>query len=88
MPSEPPPTITPADSAAPSAPPHPGATRAGRHGRPPRPNALNGPSRHTRETHSEDALEPLRNNPPNEEDPAEQTATTTFTPHTFKTTPE
>ena len=30
----------------------------------------------------------LRNNPPDEEDPPEQTATTTLTPHAFKTTPE
>ena len=35
-----------------------------------------------------DALGRPRNNPPDEEDPPEQTATTTFTPHAFKTTPE
>ena len=36
----------------------------------------------------EDALGRPRNNPPDEEDPPEQTATTTFTLHVFKTTPE
>ena len=35
-----------------------------------------------------DALGRLRNNPPDEEDPPEQTATTTFTLHVFKTAPE
>ena len=35
-----------------------------------------------------DALGRLRNNPPDGEDPPEQTAATTFTPHAFKTTPE
>jgi len=36
----------------------------------------------------EDVLGRLRNNPPDEEDPPEQTATATFTPHAFKTIPE
>ena len=35
-----------------------------------------------------DAPGRLRNNPLDEEDPPEQTVTTTFTPHAFKTTPE
>ena len=39
-------------------------------------------------SHPGDALGRPRNNPPDEEDPPEQTATTTFTPHAFKTTPE
>ena len=34
-----------------------------------------------------DAPGRLRNNPPDEEDPPEQTATATFTPHAFKATP-
>ena len=38
-------------------------------------------------SHPGDALERLRNNPSDEEDPPEQT-TTTLTPHIFKTTPE
>ena len=49
------------------------------------------PSHHARcaiEAKRGDALERLRNNPPDEEDPPEQTITTTFTPHVFKTTPE
>ena len=38
-------------------------------------------------SHPGDALgRHTRNNPPDEEDPPEQTATTTFTPHVFKTT--
>ena len=41
-----------------------------------------------RASHPGDALGRPRNNPPDEEDPPEQTATTTFTPHAFKTTPE
>ena len=39
-------------------------------------------------SHPGDALERLRNNPSDEEDPSEQTTTTTLTPHIFKTTPE
>ena len=39
-------------------------------------------------SHPGDALRRPRNNPPDEENPPEQTATTTFTPHVFKTTPE
>ena len=35
-----------------------------------------------------DAPGRLRNNPSDEEDTSEQTVTTTFTPHAFKTTPE
>ena len=49
------------------------------------------PSHHTGcavEAKRGDALERLRNNPPDEEDPPEQTAATTFTLHVFKTTPE
>ena len=37
---------------------------------------------------SGDALGRPRNNPPDEEDPPEQTATEAFTLHAFKTTPE
>ena len=39
-------------------------------------------------SHPGDALGRPRNNPSDEEDPSEQTATTTSTPHIFKTTPE
>ena len=39
-------------------------------------------------SHPGDAPGRLRNNPPDEKDPPEQTATTTFTLHVFKTTPE
>ena len=63
----------------PAPPAHPEATRAGRHGRPPRPQW-------PLASHPGDALGRPRNNPPDEEDPPEQTATTTFTPHVFKTT--
>ena len=83
-PPGPSPTTAPADSAAARPSTHPEATRAGRHGRPSRPTALNNPVHHTRE----DAPGRLRNNPPDEEDQPEQTATTTLTPHAFKTTPE
>ena len=38
-------------------------------------------------SHPGDALGRPRNNPPDEEDPSEQTVTTTFTLHVFKTTP-
>ena len=65
-------------------PTRPEATRAGHHGRPPHPNALNAPPA----SHPGNALGRPRNNPPDEEDPPEQTATTTFTLHVFKTTPE
>ena len=41
-----------------------------------------------RASHPGDALGRPRSSPPDEEDPPEQTATTTFTPHVFKTTPE
>ena len=84
MPPGPSPTITPADSAAPAPPTHPEAIRTGHHGRPPHPNALNAPPA----SHPGNALGRPRNNPPDEEDPPEQTATTTFTLHVFKTTPE
>ena len=56
-----------------------------------------GPSRPTsaphrpqqpRASHPGDAPGRFRNNPPDEKDPPEQTATTTLTPHAFKTTPE
>ena len=52
--------------------------------------ASRGASRHARcavEAKRGDALGRLRNNPPDEKDPPEQTATATFTPHAFKTTP-
>ncbi len=39
-------------------------------------------------SHPGDALGRLRNSPSDEEDPPEQTVTTTFMPHAFKTTPE
>ena len=39
-------------------------------------------------SHPGDAPGRLRNNPPDEKDPPEQTATTTLTPHAFKTTSE
>ena len=53
------------------------------HGRPP-------PQRPQRPlaSHPGDALGRLRNNPSDEEDSSEQTATTTLTLHIFKTTPE
>ena len=80
---EPPLTADPPILSRPTPPTRPGATRAD-HLRPaPRPTALNDPPHHTRETHSD-----TPEHPPGEEDPSEQTATTTFTPHVFKTTPE
>ena len=83
-PPGPPPTTAPADPAAPSAPPHPGDDSGG----PSRPTPA--PHRPQRPLASRpgDALGRPRNNPPDEEDPPEQTITTTFTPHVFKTTPE
>ena len=65
----------------PTPPTRPEATRADRHGQPPRPQR-------PRASHPGDALGRPRGNPPDEEDPPEQTATTTFTLHVFKTTPE
>ena len=67
--------------AAPDPPTHPETTRADRHGQPPRPQRLLA-------SHPGNALGRPRGNPPDEEDPPEQTATTTFTLHVFKTTPE
>ena len=91
MPSEPPlmppgpsPTITPADPAEPDSPTAPGGDSGG----PSRPAPAPHRPQRPLASHPGDALEPLRNNPPDEEGPSEQTATTTFTLHVFKTTPE
>ena len=84
MPPGPPPTTAPADPAAPSAPPHPGDDSGG----PSRPTPAPHRPQRPLASHPGDALGRPRNNPPDEEDPPEQTITTTFTPHVFKTTPE
>ena len=84
MPPGPSLTITPADPAAPSAPSAPGGDSGG----PSRPAPAPQRPQRPLASHPGDALGRPRNNPPDEEDPPEQTATTTFTPHAFKTTPE
>jgi len=78
------PGTRPADPAAPD---HPRRTRGDSSG-PSRP--IPAPHRPQRPltSHPGDALGRLRNNPLDEEDPPEQTVTTTFTPHAFKTTSE
>ena len=78
------PTITPADPAAPDSPNAPGGDPSG----PSRPTPAPQRPQRPLASHPGDALGRLRNNPPDEEDPPEQTITTTFTPHVFKTTPE
>ena len=83
-PPGPPPTTAPADPAAPSAPPHPGDDSGG----PSRPTLAPQRPQRPPASHPGDALGRPRSSPPDEEDPPEQTATTTFTPHVFKTTPE
>ena len=92
------------DGAPEHLPPPPGPSPAPGPPIPPRPTApdapggdSSGPSRPTPApqrpqrplaSHPGDALGRLRNNPLDEEDPPEQTVTTTFTPHAFKTTSE
>ena len=102
MPPGPPPTITPADPAAPDptdAPGDDGEITAeefnaappdapeGDSGGPSRPAPAPHRPQRPLASHPGDALGRPRNNPPDEEDPPEQTATNTFTPHVFKTTP-
>ena len=93
--------MTGGDGAPEPLPPPPGPPPAPGPPIPPRPTTLDAPggdlSRPSRLAPTPltapritpgDALGRLRNNPPDEEDPPEQTAATTFTLHVFKTTPE
>ena len=85
MPLGPPPTITPADPAAPDLTHDaPGGDSGGPSRLAPAPHRPQQPLA----SHPGDVPGRLRNNPPDEKDPPEQTATTTLTPHAFKTTPE